>query len=514
MQDDRKMTETEGKKEEKTEQTAAKQEIKETKDREKEGDLATGGSVRTEPRPGEWLCYCDTAEREETAGPADRAMQDGRALREPRPGEWLLSLVMVAAAYIYVSVFGFSTALGRQIQRSANLGGYVLYGVFLVLFTGIFLAAGLGCVRARGKKPSKGSWGYFALTAAAALWFPFYFNYEQDIFYYMLLFLHGAAVYWLLTVSGNRSGEYLDERSLMDLGRGFITLPFGGYLKIFGAWSNLFGQLLCGNVRGDSREKRGQGQRGWQILAGVAISIPVIAIVGPMLTAADDYFAQFVESVSAGFGDFFAGWRLSFNVWTAFVIMLVACYLYGLLYNAFHRPVRRREKRLQAPQTVMGSFLVPLTLLYLVFFLVRLAGVAGAMERIAGGDLWISTYAREGFFELCRVAAVNLLVFSLARWYSPEAKKGVRLLLSGLGAETLAFIVLAFSKMWYYIQSYHSFTFKRAMCCWLLITLFVLFALMTAELWQRRIKGVRIGVLFGCVSFLVMAYSNMPAWAP
>jgi len=126
----------------------------------------------------------------------------------------------------------------------------------------------------------------------------------------------------------------------------------------------------------------------------------------------------------------------------------------------------------------------------------------------------IFTYAREGFFELCRVAAVNLAVFLLARWYSPKAKKGVRLLLGGLGIETLAFIVLAFSKMWYYIESYHSFTFKRALCCWLLITLFVLFALMVAELWNRQVKGVRTGVLFGCVSFLIMAYSNLPAWAP
>ena len=78
----------------------------------------------------------------------------------------------------------------------------------------------------------------------------------------------------------------------------------------------------------------------------------------------------------------------------------------------------------------------------------------------------------------------------------------------------MAFVTLAFSKMWYYIQAYESFTFKRAMCCWLLLTLLVTFGLMTLELWKKKIKGIKWGVWFGSVTFLLMAYSNMPAWAP
>ena len=108
---------------------------------------------------------------------------------------------------------------------------------------------------------------------------------------------------------------------------------------------------------------------------------------------------------------------------------------------------------------------------------------------------------------------MNLCVFGLVSWFSPQAGTGLRLLLSGLCAETIAFIVLAFSKMWYYISTYGSFTLKRALCCWLLLTLLVLFAMMTVQLW-KRFKGVRIGVWFGCITFLLLAYSNLSAWAP
>ena len=136
------------------------------------------------------------------------------------------------------------------------------------------------------------------------------------------------------------------------------------------------------------------------------------------------------------------------------------------------------------------------------------------MSQIAEGDMLVSTYAREGFFELCWIAAINFVIFAMVRWYSPKAGRIMKLLVSALGAETIAFVMLAFSKMWYYIQTYQGFTFKRAMCCWFLLTLFVLFALMIAEIWTKKIKGIQAGVLFGSVPFLLMAYSNMPAWAP
>jgi hypothetical protein len=106
------------------------------------------------------------------------------------------------------------------------------------------------------------------------------------------------------------------------------------------------------------------------------------------------------------------------------------------------------------------------------------------------------------------------VIFTVARWFSPQAGKGMRILISGLGIETMAFVSLAFSKMWYYIQAYESFTFKRALCCWLLLTLLVTFGLVALELWKKKIKGIKWGVWFGSVTFLLMAYSNMPAWAP
>lgn len=450
-------------------------------------------------------------ERAEQTEKTEQAQREGKGdmagtLPVAHTKEWLLSLAIVAGAYIYLSTLGFPTILGDYLWKPLYLSeNYIFVAVGWLMFAGIFLTAGLVYLRAGKREIPKASWGYLALTVAAAMWFPFYYDGDQDITFFMVIFMHGVAVYWLLTVTGNRSEDYLNERGIFDLFRGFVILPFSGYLQIFKEWANGIEYMLW--------SRRKSSRKGWQIFFGVMISVPVLCIVVPILMEADVYFKMFAEEALSGLAEMFRQWNLGRTILDLILTMIIACYLYGLFYKAFHKPIVRSEVRRQAPQIAMISFLVPIVLVYVVFFGVRLAGVAGAMKEIAEGDLWISTYAREGFFELCRLAAINLIVFGIARWYSPEAGKPVRILLSLLGGETLAFIVLAFSKMWYYISAY-SFTFKRVMCCWLLLTLFVLFSLMIVEIWQKKLKGMRIGVIFGCVTFLMLAYSNMPMWAP
>ncbi len=418
--------------------------------------------------------------------------------------EWMMSAWILLAAYVYLSFLSHATALSEWLASWMNADDRE--NLLLVVFTAIFLAAGLIYAQASGKKPEKSSRGYLAMTAAAALWFPLFSHGNQEIYLLMFLFLSVMAVYWLLCMTGSRQGTYFDERGIADVYRGLVALPFGGYLQIFREWGHL--------AVWASQSRKRMGSRGRQAAFGFFLSLPVLSILIPVLMAADPYFRHFIESALSGAGIFFGRWGLFSDLITLIQVLMIGCYLYGLFYNTVNKKMACEKKRWQAPQAMVGGILVPVLALYLLFFLVRLFGVAGAMDRIASGDLWISTYAREGFFELCWVAAINLALFGGIRWYSSEAGNTVRSLLCGLGAETLAFIGLAFSKMWYYIQSYHSFTFKRVMCCWLLLTLFVLFGLMMAELWMRRLKGVRIGVWFGCVTFLLLAYSNLPTWAP
>lgn len=442
--------------------------------------------------------------------------------------EWILAALLIAMAYLYLSVIRYPTELARLIWWKARLNTeYFRVGLAWMVFTVMFLGTGLWYVGTEAKKLPKDSWIYFGLTVAAGVWFPFYMKGDQDVVFFMGLFLHGAAVYWLLSVTGNIRGIELDERGVRDLLRGFFVLPFSGYPEFFVTGSRL-GRFLWQN-------KNAKHSKVWQIVLGLLISLPVLCIAIPILRGADAYFDLAAGRLLQGLIDVIKRWDLMSVMLTAVWTLALAGYFFGLFYRANHKKIKtisnvdpsvvgtgreegeervERQPHRQAPPMVIAGFLIPILILYLLFFGVRLIGVTGSMNRIAEGDLWISTYAREGFFELCWIAAINFVIFTVVRWFSSQAAKGMRILISGLGVETMAFVALAFSKMWYYIQAYESFTFKRAMCCWLLLTLLVTFGLMTLELWKKKIKGIKWGVWFGSVTFLLMAYSNMPAWAP
>ena len=62
-----------------------------------------------------------------------------------------------------------------------------------------------------------------------------------------------------------------------------------------------------------------------------------------------------------------------------------------------------------------------------------------------------------------------------------------------------------------YLDLAHKYGFKRVFTSWFMAVLFLTFVLLVGEIW-KKFNGVRIAVMTGAVTFLSLAYSNMPAW--
>ena len=412
----------------------------------------------------------------------------------PQKTEWLLAALLFLAAYVYYNCMIPSPWLEKLMEQGVRVN----YGILMSIFTLLFIIAALYYGNKKGRKPGKESWLYLVLTAAAALWILIFINSVQPIGFYVVFFLHGAAVYWLAVLAGKRRGNALDEWAISDLGRGLFSIPFSNYGKLLSTAGNL-GQCLV-------RSKRENSKKFSQILLGVGLSLPVLCIVLPLLVSADRGFARVIFNIL----DSFAG-GFSFRPWADLTMtLLIAMYLFGMFFGMFNGPDVTQKKRTAFSQVVMVSFLMVFVAVYCLFFAVKVAGISGAMEQIEAGTLWTSTYARDGFFELCWIAAINFLMFSLVKWYAPRAARLMKITLSLLGVQTLAFICLAFSRMGLYISTY-GLTFKRVFTCWFMGILFITFGLLMAELW-KKFNGLRVAVMIGAVSFLALAYSDMPAW--
>ncbi|MBQ0109827.1 MAG: DUF4173 domain-containing protein, partial [Clostridiales bacterium] len=110
-------------------------------------------------------------------------------------------------------------------------------------------------------------------------------------------------------------------------------------------------------------------------------------------------------------------------------------------------------------------------------------------------------YAREGFFELCSVSAINLGVLALIALFMKRENKIENVVLKVISVVfslcTLVLIATALSKMFLYIEKY-GMTPKRIGTTWFMFTLAVVFVLIKIKQFAKNIKLVCASV-FVCV---------------
>lgn len=150
---------------------------------------------------------------------------------------------------------------------------------------------------------------------------------------------------------------------------------------------------------------------------------------------------------------------------------------------------------------VIGAF----SALYLVFFVIQGSYLFGAFSRTLPEGFIVSEYARQGFFELCRVMAVNFaLLWLVTRMASPETtgKRSFTWLCVLLLTESMVFAVIAFSKLALYISCF-GFTPLRLQSSWLVCVLFAGCGLWIYHIFSGR-PAFRKWMIFGGATLAVL----------
>lgn len=402
--------------------------------------------------------------------------------------EWYLAGMLLVAGWLYGNLL-FPSSLWRKCDDET------VFAVFHLLCVG----AGLVYISKKKQKVTRQSWMYLGFILISLVWFLWFPN--REMYFSMLLFLFAMCVYWVVALLGKQSGNQLDERAVGDWLNAVFVVPFVNFFQNFLCVGEMWMYGLKGFWKTEEKKTKHWGETAF----GVLLAVPVLMIVIPLLMKADQGFQDAVT----GIWDWFLTMNLFYvdiKTWFRwFVLLFVWCYLFGLFYGTM-RAKKRAEVALGLPVRMLEGFLAVIVLVYLLFYLVKFAGIRESLGKIEQGELWVSTYARDGFFELCWIGAINFCVFVFARWGSSQVDRHMRWLLCALGAETVAFVGLAFSKMHLYVMTY-GWTFKRLYASWFMLLLLVTFGLLVGQLWKRY-NAVRIAVLFGCVTFLMVAFGH------
>lgn len=320
--------------------------------------------------------------------------------------------------------------------------------------------------------------------------------------------LHGFAAYWVLCRSGlladSETGIFLP----LDLVTAGAALPFGSFFLRL--------STLATQIRTAVTSRKSTGSRKNTVITLLVIlgALPFLILAGNLLGQADESFRHLLSSF------FSFRWdppRWVGEVWGRFFLGLpVGAYLFGLVGGCFRRekPVleagklRDGLKHLHlAPTAALATVLGSFCALYLLFFAVQARHLIGAFFGNVPGTLTAAQYAREGFFQLCMVMAINfgLLGASMAISQTPLRQQRVlRILADVLMVQSILLAITAASKLILYIHRF-GFTPLRLLSMWGILVLAAGSLLALGSL-RGRPKAIKHWVFFSAATFTILCF--------
>ena len=278
-------------------------------------------------------------------------------------------------------------------------------------------------------------------------------------------------------------------------------------------WASLEGIFYSLPIQKTSEKgKRVFKTVGW-IFAGLGFAIfPTTIVI--LLLSYDSEFTALLNRI------FDISWE---NIGT-FIIDAIFGFGFAILLFGTMFGVKRRhnEKKFGKPANMNACHVLPKALLcatvtpiltvYVLFFISQWNYYLSAFTGHLPENLTYANYARNGFFELCWIVAINavlLLLFNLLmRRREGEKRVLPKIYSSVISLFTLILIATALSKMVLYIQSY-GLTQKRVYATWLIVLLGIIFIMVLLKQFLPKMKLIFCIVAVCLLMFALIAVPNV-----
>ncbi len=307
-----------------------------------------------------------------------------------------------------------------------------------------------------------------------------------------LMILATVAIMELLQLRQNKDSSY---RTLGD----FFYTAFG---LTFGSIGRCIYALFHRKTKDGLSENRKIGIA----LIGVACALPLLLIIIPLLMSSDAAFSTLLERLALD--------NLSELLGSGLLGLVAFILIFGRLLAAPLAKRKTTEPRGTggvAP-TAICSFLGVITLVYVLYLVSQLAYFFNAFSGLLPEDFTVAEYARRGFFEMCAICAINLLLIFLATLLckkdKPMAPLSVRLFSLFFCVFSLVLIATALSKMFLYIDSF-GMTHLRIYTSVFMIFLAVVFLAVGVRLFVWKVPYVKIAVVTASLLLIATCYANV-----
>lgn len=325
-------------------------------------------------------------------------------------------------------------------------------GISFLIWVVIILGAGLWLARGEGVKPAPMSWVIMGLLVVMAA-VPFVRAEPFTAGLGTLLSLAGLILLAATYRSGNwpyfRTWDYFVE---------FLAALLAGIVRPFGLFKP---QPVEAGGEGAGVERRNAWKQITPVLRGLLLAIPVVAVLGGLLSAADLVFADRLKDLL----DFFNLEKLPEYIFRLIYILILTFIFTGIFLHALlpTKPAVRPDPDKPVVKPFLGWIeavivLGAVVLLFGFFVVLQFEYLFGGEANITAAGYTYSEYARRGFGELVGVAVLSLLLTLVLGSITLRKGQGKRTLFTVLTAALLALVMVilasALQRLLLYDQAY------------------------------------------------------------
>ncbi len=382
-------------------------------------------------------------------------------------------------------------AFFRVIPVTENSFGALLYVIALF---GVTLAV----VIKRGAKLGVMPVGAMAMAIAVSL--SLFFSSNGFVHFFAWCFAAVSYCYFVYSCFGNTLEKGFSDLVVADYFKALLVMPFASFGDVFPAIA--------------SKNNKNHGKVVLKVLLGVVLAIVPTAIVVSLLS----YDSGFTKILNSIFKFSFAD--LASHIFSALFGILVGMFIFGAYASSCDKKCgdtvtldgcrsAAQKARVISSVTMLVATL-PLLAIYVIFFVSQWKYYVSGFVGVLPDSTSYAQYAREGFFQLCAVSVINLVViFAIYLFMRRNGKSVVMKILSLVfSVATLALISTAIAKMVLYINKY-GLTPKRVYSSWFMLVLALVFLLICVKQFMPKLKLVATALLVTVVMFAALALSGI-----
>ena len=352
----------------------------------------------------------------------------------------------------------------------------------------------------------------------------------QTVFWYVMMILSGStatmgpsedlsvfamhlcAVYSVLVSNNILLGGKTSGFIPADLIHGLYVKSFAGFPNFVTDWG-CFKRSVPSEGETETRRKNHAGA-----VIFIAVMAVLLIISVSLMASIDEDINLFFSNITRWFGDYFRNIELNLIMFRVIFAIFVCFYLYGLMSRSAKSDGEREKRvaqwltRIRGKGKTVSSTIVYIAAgvfvgVYILFFIKRLAYMLGGFVGRVPDKMLVSQYAREGFFELVGIMAVNMCVYLVIILLGKTDSDGKfslpsKILVTLLMSESIIFAIIAMSKLGLYYSRF-GYTPKRILAMWGSLVLGFAAAMTIATVFRGK-PHFRAGVIFTAVSYIAI----------